>query len=59
MVMSVKTRLSTIEVLISSPLVNSYISHNEFALVNNVLREYNDMNEENKKLNTSAIHQRF
>ena len=59
MVMSVKTRLSTIEVLISSALVNSYISHNEFALVNNVLREYNDMNEENKKLNTSAVHQRF
>ena len=57
--MSVKTRLSTIEVLISSALVNSYISHNEFALVNNVLREYNDMNEENKKLNTSAVHQRF
>ena len=57
--MSVKTRLSTIEVLISSALVNSYISHNEFALVNNVLREYNDMNKENKKLNTSAVHQRF
>ena len=59
MVMSVKTRLSTIEVLISSVLVNSYISHNEFALVNNVLREYNDMIEENKKLNTSTVHQRF
>ena len=57
--MSVKTRLSTIEVLISSALVNSYISHNEFALVNNVLREYNDMIEENKKLNTSTVHQRF
>ena len=57
--MSVKTKLSTIEVLISSALVNSYISHNEFALVNNVLREYNDMIEENKKLNTSTVHQRF
>ena len=57
--MSVKTKLSAIEVLISGALVDSYISHNEFALVNNVLREYNDMIEENKKLNTSTVHQRF
>ena len=57
--MSVKTKLSAIEVLISSALVDSYISHNEFALVNNVLREYDDMIEENKKLNTSTVHQRF
>ena len=35
-----KDRLNTIEVLISKALFDSYISHDEFVLVNNVLREY-------------------
>ena len=34
-----KDKLNTIEVLISKALINSYISHDEFVLVNNVLRE--------------------
>ena len=38
-----KDKLNTIEVLISKALVDSYISHDEFNLVNNVLREYNEM----------------
>ena len=33
-----KLKLNTIKVLIS--LIDSYISHNEFVLVNNVLKEY-------------------
>ena len=33
-----KLKLNTIEVLIS--LIDSYISHDEFVLVNNVLKEY-------------------
>ena len=41
-------KLSTIEVLICKSLINSYISHNEFVLVNNVLRKDNEMKEEIK-----------
>ena len=46
-----KTKLDTIEVLISKSLIDSYIyiSHGEFVSVNNVLREYNDMKEQTKK----------
>ena len=35
-----KNKLNTIEVLISKALIDSYISHDEFVSVNNVLREY-------------------
>ena len=38
-----KTRLVTIEVLIPKALVDSYTNHDEFASVNNVSREYNEM----------------
>ena len=43
-----KAKLDTIRILISKALINSYISHDEFVLVNNVLREYNDIKEEIK-----------
>ena len=43
-----KTNLHTIEVLISKDLINSYTSHDKFASVNNVLREYNELEEEIK-----------
>ena len=43
-----KAKLGTIEVLISKGLTNSYISHDEFVLVNNVSREYSEMKEEIK-----------
>ena len=33
--------------------MDSYIRHNEFVSVNNMLREYNEMKEEIKNLNTS------
>ena len=35
-----KAKLNAIEFLISKTLIDSYISHDEFILVNNVLREY-------------------
>ena len=35
-----KGKLSSIEVLSSKALIDSYISHDEFVSVNNVLREY-------------------
>ena len=44
--MLAKTKLDTIEVLISKSLIDLYISHDEFVPVNNVLREYNKLKEE-------------
>ena len=41
-----KTKLNIAEVLISKNLTNSYISHDEFVLINNVSKEYDDMEEE-------------
>ena len=44
-----KDKLNTIKVLISKALINSYISHDKFVSVNNVLREYNEIKEKIKK----------
>ena len=44
-VLLVKTKLNTIEVLVSKALIDSYINHDEFVSINNVLREYNEMKE--------------
>ena len=43
-----KAKSDTIEVLISKALIDSYINHDELFLVNNVLRQYNEMKEEIK-----------
>ena len=43
-----QTKLNTIKVLISKALMNSYFNYDKFVLVNNVLREYNEMNEKIK-----------
>ena len=49
-----KDKLSTIEVLISKAfLTDSYISHNKYVSVNNVLREYHVMKKEIKNNETS------
>ena len=48
-----KHKLNTIEVLISKAVIDSYIRHDEFVLVNNVLREYNELKEEVKNPETS------
>ena len=47
-----KTKLNSIEVLISKALIDSNSSHDEFVLINNVLKEYDDMKEEIKNLKT-------
>ena len=52
--MSGKTELNTIGTLISKTLIDSCISHDKFVLVNNVLREYNEMKEEIKNPETSG-----
>ena len=41
--MLVKRKLNNIEVLLSKDLINSYISHDEFISVKNVLKEYDDI----------------
>ena len=45
-----KIKLDTIEVFICKSLIESYISHQEFVSVNNLLREYNEVKEEIKKI---------
>ena len=49
-----KDMLNTIEVLISKALIDSYIIHDEFVLVNIVLREYNEMDQEITNTETSV-----
>ena len=49
-----KDKLNAIEVLISKALIDSYISHDEFVLVNNMLREYNETKSEIRIPETSV-----
>ena len=44
-------KLNSIEVLISQVLIDSDISYDEFAFINNVLKEFYDMKEEIKNSN--------
>ena len=46
-----KPKLNSIEVLISKALIDSNISHDEFVLITNVLKEFYDMEEEIKNSN--------
>ena len=55
-VLSAKSKLNRIEVLSSKPLISSVISHDEFVLINNVLKEYNEMKEEIKDLKTWSVY---
>ena len=49
-----KDNLSTTEALISKALIDSYSSHDEFVSANNTLREYFEMKEKIKNLETSV-----
>ena len=49
-----KAKLTTAEILISKSLIGSCISHDEFVSVNNVLREYNEIQEEIKNPENSV-----
>ena len=53
--MLAKTFLNTIEVLIFKALIDSYINHDEFVLVN-MLREYDEMKEEIKNPKDAVEH---
>ena len=48
--MLAKYKLNSIEGSISKTVINSNISHDEFVLINNVQKEYDDMKEEIKNL---------
>ena len=47
-----KSKLNSVEVLIFKVLIDSDISHDEFILINNVLKEHNDMKQGTKSLTT-------
>ena len=51
MVLLVKSKLNSVEVLISKALIDSVISHDEFVFINNVLKEHDDMKEKTKNSN--------
>ena len=51
MILLAKSKLNSIEILISKALIDSVISHDEFVSINNVLKEYNKMKEEIKNSN--------
>ena len=51
-VLLAKSKLYLIESIVSKALIDSNISHDEFILINNLLKEYADMKEETKNLNT-------
>ena len=51
-VLLAKSKLNSIEVLISKALIDSVISHDEFVLINNVPKEYNKVKDEIRSLKT-------
>ena len=55
-VLLAKANLDTTEVLIFKASIDSYISHEEFVLMNNVLRKYCETKEEIKNSKTSVEH---
>ena len=46
-----KFSLNSVEVLISEALIDSFNSHGEFVLINNILKQFDVMKEETKKSN--------
>ena len=50
-----KSKLNSVEFLISKSLIDPNIGHDEFVLIKNVLKECNDMKEEIKNLKTYLI----
>ena len=51
-VFSAKSNLNSREILISKASIDLVISHVEFALINDILKEYNEMKEQIKNLKT-------
>ena len=53
--MSVKSKLNPIEVLISKALIDSNVSHDEFVLMNNLLKKIYDIKKEMKNSNNKKV----
>ena len=53
--MLAKSRLNSIEVLIYKVWIDSNISHDEFVLINNVMKEFYDMKDEIKNSSKNKI----
>ena len=51
--------LDSVLILVSKALIDSFVSHDEFVLVNNFLWEYDAMKEQMKNLKASTVYQRF
>ena len=51
-----KSRLNSIEVLISKALIDWNISHDGFVLISNMLKEFYDMKEEIKSSNDNKLY---
>ena len=49
MLLLAKSKLNGIEVLISKALIDSVISHHEFVLIKNVLKQYEKIKRSNNK----------
>ena len=54
-----KTKSNSSDVSISKALTDSYISHDKFVLVNDMLKEYDDIKKDIKNLKTSSVNQNF
>ena len=46
--MLAKSKFNSIKLLISKALIDSYIIHDEFALINDTLKEYDDVKRNQK-----------
>ena len=53
-VLLTKTKLNSTEGVISKALIDSNITHDEFVLIDNMLKEYDEMKEETKTFNRSS-----
>ena len=49
LVLLVKSKLNSVEILVSKTLLDSNVSHNVFVLINNVLKEFCDMKKKKLK----------
>ena len=58
-VLLAKSKLNSIEVLISRALIDLNIRHDEFVSITIVLKEYNDIKEEMENLKTKTVDRRF
>ena len=57
--MVAKTKLNSIESLISKDLIDSNTSHDEIFLIYNAVKEYDGMKKEITDLKDLTVHQRF